>query len=1162
MKANPSRNFSVRSAFAGEYQIAMSAYKGLDFSRRCLIFPGQSAAYPGMMKELMSSSRACAERFESADKLAKELGLKPVSAYVQTPEVLSADELIMVRNPALFTLEVALFDHLVQKGLRPAAVTGHSFGEYAALVASGIASFADVFKIVVMRDRFSPAPKSIGVMIAANASAEDINACLQKVPHFVSNINSPKQVVVSVLPADEGSTLSLLKKSRIAARTLTEMTQPYHTTWMENVRAQLGEYVANAKITVSAPKIALISSVGAELYTSGQLDFLSLVTRQVCEPVNFPAQLNRALELGAINFLEVGPGEICGPFVKATLGDGLFKVSPITPFFDQVGKAKSVQAKKIKTEKSRLLGTLSRAIAAVTGYSIDEISVEQNFQEDLGIDSIRKAEIVFKFMESINKESHSPHLLQVNLSQFKRIEDVIEHFDNFVDESSDHSVAVAKFERYVKAWTPTAISDLERLSLEDQLSGRTYFYDLAETARADELLACEPNSTLVFFAENCSDDEALGSSPIQSYEKLLAPWISTFRQIAKLRDRWKAQIALVVSSKSHPYFLGLDGFFKSWLKDDGFIAYKRMEFDALPAVQTVLEALVREEFSDRRFVEVRYTNGLRSTKSWQVEANTPLTGLAKPIVVSLGGSRGIGAAILEKFAQRQTDAKIIILGRSSATEARVATSVSALTHQGAEVTYLQTDVTDTDALAERLRDVVSVHGRIDVLLNGAGVEVSRALQNKSDEEIREEFIGKVSPATTLAQLSKSLPIGHLINYSSVAAEFGNPGQTIYALGNEIQAAVGERFTAQNGVTVTTLVLPPWDNLGMTENQVILNGLKANGVALLPKEAGTQLVVDEILAQKGSRVAFLDSVDVRAYDCSLTDARAYQGLFSRPISTGPGLKVPSLNRRDAHYLNDHVINGTVVYPGSSALALAFYVGYHYFKAPPIVENFEVFSFLAPEADVSNCEVRLQKKNTNGLSLQILSRNVVHFACDLLPSGKKPKSPSLPDFKTENSIECEPLYENEHVTLGPKFRLAHELWFNERKELLQVSHEAKLERYTNSLLFDRLQQWFESALQVMGCQLLWQTKKFWIPKRIKRVVPYFENALTEKLFYRTSIHAINDGTGTASSYAQNERGEILFVIEEAQDIEAGVDHRDQNFRLKQPTNERLMEGPAGV
>jgi hypothetical protein len=129
-------------------------------------------------------------------------------------------------------------------------------------------------------------------------------------------------------------------------------------------------------------------------------------------------------------------------------------------------------------------------------------------------------------------------------------------------------------------------------------------------------------------------------------------------------------------------------------------------------------------------------------------------------------------------------------------------------------------------------------------------------------------------------------------------------------------------------------------------------------------------------------------------------------------------------------------------------------------------------------------------------------------------------------------------------------------------LQVSHESHLQRYTNSLLFDRLQQWFESALQVMGCQLLWQTKKFWIPKRIKRVVPYFENALTEKLFYRTAIHDINDGTGIASSYAQNERGEILFVLEDAQDIEAGVDERDQNFRLKQPANQRLMEGSADV
>jgi malonyl CoA-acyl carrier protein transacylase len=148
--------FQQKGYFGGRYTTTFTKYEGFDFSRRGFVFPGQSSAFPGMMKEELTNSPVAVALFKKADELAAKLDLPPVSDYVFNPERLSNPNKALLRNPALFTVQVAIAQHLESIGLTPALVTGHSFGEYAAVVISEIGKFEDLFEIVVMRDRFSP----------------------------------------------------------------------------------------------------------------------------------------------------------------------------------------------------------------------------------------------------------------------------------------------------------------------------------------------------------------------------------------------------------------------------------------------------------------------------------------------------------------------------------------------------------------------------------------------------------------------------------------------------------------------------------------------------------------------------------------------------------------------------------------------------------------------------------------------------------------------------------------------------------------------------------------------------------------------------------------------------------------------------------------------
>lgn len=153
-------------------------------------------------------------------------------------------------------------------------------------------------------------------------------------------------------------------------------------------------------------------------------------------------------------------------------------------------------------------------------------------------------------------------------------------------------------------------------------------------------------------------------------------------------------------------------------------------------------------------------------------------GLAGQVAIVTGGSRGIGRAIVQRLAA--SGMEVVFTYRDNAAAANeVIASVP-----GAKISAVAVDVRDSAACAAFAEKVFDRTGRIDLLVNNAGVVRDNALAALEDDDIKTvletNVNGTLNMARAVAPFMISKRRGKIINMSSVAGEKGGRGQANYA----------------------------------------------------------------------------------------------------------------------------------------------------------------------------------------------------------------------------------------------------------------------------------------------------------------------------------------------------------------------------------------------
>ena len=142
-----------------------------------------------------------------------------------------------------------------------------------------------------------------------------------------------------------------------------------------------------------------------------------------------------------------------------------------------------------------------------------------------------------------------------------------------------------------------------------------------------------------------------------------------------------------------------------------------------------------------------------------------------------GGSRGIGRACALAFAKANALVVLTYAGNDAAAEEAVRLA-------GASARAVKFDVADTAACGRAVEEVVARHGRLDVLVNNAGVAVDGLAMRIKDEDWDRQLNTNLRGAFALARAAARPMMkqrgGAIINLVSVVGEMGNAGQAAYA----------------------------------------------------------------------------------------------------------------------------------------------------------------------------------------------------------------------------------------------------------------------------------------------------------------------------------------------------------------------------------------------
>ncbi len=279
------------------------------------IFPGQGAQKVGMGRDLLENSSAARDVFAEADD---SLGIDLSRIMFEGP----AEELQDTAHaqPAIMAVSIAIWrawqEFLGDQAPRPAAVAGHSLGEYTSMVVGGVMEFSDGIRLVrergrLMHEASEARPGSMAAIIGLDEFT--VAQVAQDAGVEMANINSDDQIVVS------GDKMALARAMDLASARGAKKVVPlavsgaFHSRLMELAQEGLTDAIDN--IALRDPLFPVIANSTGTAIISAEQARQELLTG-LCHCVMWKHSVRFMVDAGVNRFVEFGPARVLSSLVR------------------------------------------------------------------------------------------------------------------------------------------------------------------------------------------------------------------------------------------------------------------------------------------------------------------------------------------------------------------------------------------------------------------------------------------------------------------------------------------------------------------------------------------------------------------------------------------------------------------------------------------------------------------------------------------------------------------------------------------------------------------------------------------------------------------------------------------------------------------------------
>jgi acyl transferase domain-containing protein/acyl carrier protein/NAD(P)-dependent dehydrogenase (short-subunit alcohol dehydrogenase family) len=422
------------------------------------------------------------------------------------------------------------------------------------------------------------------------------------------------------------------------------------------------------------------------------------------------------------------------------------------------------------------------------------------------------------------------------------------------------------------------------------------------------------------------------------------------------------------------------GFTKAYKREKSEATVKVVDFEPSRKTSALADLLLEETLRDPGAVEIGYKDGQRWTIGLSVQpaenvlqgltlnkdtvfvvtgaAGSIVSAITSDLAAASGGTfylldlipepdpgngdlarlttdkEGLKRDIFERLKLRSERATPVMVEKEISGLERSAAALAAIESvrkAGGVVNYRSVDLMDNAAVGRIVKEVADRHGRIDVLLHAAGLEISHPIPDKKPTEFDLVFDVKSDGWFNLISNIGSLPLGAAVVFSSIAGRFGNLGQTDYSSANDLLCKCMSNLRSLRPNTCGIAIdWTAWSGIGMAARGSIPAVMKQAGIDMLPPEAGIPIIRRELTAGTRGEIVIGQSLGIMLNEFDPqggldtgSGGPLDTALRNRGVMTGAvlgmglygGLIVETeLDPTKQPFLFDHQINQTPVLPG--------------------------------------------------------------------------------------------------------------------------------------------------------------------------------------------------------------------------------------------------------